>query len=65
LAYSETPHATIEVRATATVATVDQESRWRSIPGAAFHDLLRGPVRCRVTATWRISLFASRMTKKT
>src|SRR5262252_6972346 len=48
LPYSETPHATIEVRAIAAVAIVNQESRWRSIPGAAFHDLLRGPVRCRI-----------------
>jgi hypothetical protein len=32
----------------AAVAIVNQESRWRSIPGAAFHDLLRGPVRCRM-----------------
>ena len=48
LPYSETPHATIEVRAIAAVAIVNQESRWRSIPGAAFHDLLRGPVRCRM-----------------
>jgi hypothetical protein len=32
LAYSEIPHATIEVRAIAAVAIVDQESRWRSIP---------------------------------
>ena len=48
MAYSETPHATIEVRAIAAVAIVDQEPRWRSIPGAALHDLLRGPVRCRM-----------------
>jgi len=48
LPYSETPHATIEVRAIAAVAIVDQESRWRSIPGAALHDLLRGLVRCRM-----------------
>src|SRR5215472_16466259 len=48
LPYSETPHATIEVRAIAAVAIVNQESRWRSIPGAAFHYLLRGPVRCRI-----------------
>src|SRR6201982_3681170 len=48
LPYSQTPHATIEVRAVAAVAIVNQESRWRSIPGAAFHDLLRGPVRCRM-----------------
>src|SRR6201997_3620778 len=45
---SEAPHATIEVRAIAAVAIVNQESRWRSIPGAAFDDLLRGPVRCRM-----------------
>src|SRR5215469_13655162 len=45
LPYSETPHATIEVRAIAAVAIVDQESRWRSIPGAALHDLLRDPCR--------------------
>jgi hypothetical protein len=38
----------IEVRATAAVAIVNQESRRRLIPGAAFHDLLRGPVRCRM-----------------
>src|SRR5215470_11630386 len=48
LPYSETPHATIEVHAIAAVTIVNQESRWRSIPGAAFHDLLRGPVRCRM-----------------
>src|SRR5215472_5189052 len=48
LPYSETPHATIEVRAIAAVTIVNQESRWRSIPGAAFHDLLRGPVCCRM-----------------
>src|SRR6516162_11341302 len=48
LLYSETPHATIEVRTIAAVAIVNQESRWRSIPGAAFHDLLRNPVRCRM-----------------
>jgi hypothetical protein len=48
LPYSETPHATIEVRAVAAVAIVNQESRRRLIPGAAFHDLLRGPVRCRM-----------------
>jgi hypothetical protein len=44
LPYSETPHATIEVRAIAPVAIVNQESRWRSIPGATFHDLLYGPL---------------------
>src|ERR1700747_2642579 len=48
LPYSETPHPTIEVRAIAAVTIVNQESRWRSIPGAAFHDLLRGPVRSRM-----------------
>jgi hypothetical protein len=32
----------------AAVAIVDQEPRSRSIPGAAFHDLLRGPVRRRM-----------------
>src|SRR6201997_2143869 len=48
LPYSQTPHATIEVRALAAVAIVNQESRWPSIPGAAFHDLLRGPVCCRM-----------------
>jgi hypothetical protein len=47
LPYSEAPHATIEVHAIAAVAIVNQESRWRSIPGA-FHDLLRGPLRCRM-----------------
>src|SRR6201984_2156961 len=48
LPYTETPHATIEVHAIAAVGIVNQEPRWRSIPGAAFHDLLRGPVRCRM-----------------
>jgi hypothetical protein len=48
LPYADTLHATIEVRAIAAVAIVNQESRWRSIPGAAFPDLLRGPVRCRM-----------------
>jgi hypothetical protein len=32
LPYSKTSHATIEVRAIAAVAVVNQESRWRSIP---------------------------------
>jgi hypothetical protein len=45
LPYSETPHGTIEVRAVAAVAIVNQDSRRRLIPVAAFHDSLRGPVR--------------------
>jgi hypothetical protein len=40
LPYSKTLHATIEVRAIAAVAIVNQESRWRLIPGAACHDFL-------------------------
>jgi hypothetical protein len=48
LPYSETPHAAIEVRAIAAVAIVYQESWWRSIPDATFHDLLGGPVRRRM-----------------
>jgi hypothetical protein len=27
---------------------MNQKSRWRSIPGAAFHDLLCGPAGCRI-----------------
>src|ERR1700751_4674941 len=49
LPYSETPHATIEVRAIAAVAIVNEKSRRHSIRGAAFYDLLRGPVRCRMS----------------
>jgi hypothetical protein len=48
LPYSEAPQAAIEVRTIAAVAIVNQKSRWRSVPGAAFHDLLCGPVRCRM-----------------
>jgi hypothetical protein len=36
------------VRTIAAVAIVNQKSGWPSVPGAAFHDLLCGPVRCRM-----------------
>ena len=53
LPYSEIPHATIEVRAIAAVAIVNQESRRRSTPGAAFQICctVQSAVGCRVTAT--------------
>jgi hypothetical protein len=41
LPYPEAPHATIEACSIATVAIMNQKSRRSSIPGAAFHDLLR------------------------
>ena len=44
----EAPHATIEACSIAAVAIMDQKSRWRSIPGAAFHDLLCDPASCRM-----------------
>jgi hypothetical protein len=44
--YAKVPHATIKARTIAAVPIVNQKSRWRPVPGAAFHDLLRCPVRC-------------------
>jgi hypothetical protein len=46
LPYAKVPHATIKARAIATIPIVNQKSRWRPVPGAAFHDLLRCPIRC-------------------
>ena len=46
LPYPEAPYATIEACSIAAVAIVNQKSRWRSIPGAAFYDLLCDPIRC-------------------
>src|SRR5215471_11230421 len=43
LPYPEAAHATIEAYSIAAVAIMNQKSRWRSIPGAAFHDLLCDP----------------------
>jgi hypothetical protein len=37
-------HVVIKTRAIAAATIVNQESRWRSVPGAAFHDLLRCPL---------------------
>ena len=48
LPYPEAPHATIEACSIATVAIMNQKSRWCLIPGAAFHDLLCDPVSCRM-----------------
>ena len=39
----EAPHATIEACSIAAIAIVNQKSRWRSLPGVAFHDLLCDP----------------------
>jgi hypothetical protein len=44
--YAKVPHATIKARTITAVPIVNQKSRWRPVPGAAFHDLLRCPVRC-------------------
>jgi hypothetical protein len=48
LPYPEASHATIEACFIATVAIMNQKSRWRSIPGAAFHNLLCDSVSCRM-----------------
>ena len=48
LPYPEAPHATIEACSVAAVAIMDQKLRWRSIPGAAFHDLLCDPASCQM-----------------
>jgi hypothetical protein len=42
------PHATIKARTIATIPIVNQKSRWRPVPGAAFHDLLGCPICCRM-----------------
>ena len=41
--YPEAAHATIEAYSIAAIAIVNQKSRWRSLSGAAFHDLLCDP----------------------
>jgi hypothetical protein len=46
LLYAKVPHATIKARTIATIPIVNQKSRWRPVPGAAFHDLLGCPIRC-------------------
>jgi hypothetical protein len=48
LPYPEVPHVRIEACYIAAVAIVNQKSWWRSIPGAAFHDLLCDPTSCRM-----------------
>src|SRR6516225_2311413 len=58
LPYPEAPHATIEACAIAAVAIMDQKSRWRSIPGAAFHDLLCDPASCRIPRHFNVDDFS-------
>src|SRR5215470_4399756 len=43
LPYPEAAHATIKAYSIAAVAIMNQKSRWGSIPGAAFNDLLCDP----------------------
>src|ERR1700751_5965567 len=61
LPYSEPPHATTEVRAIAAVAIVNQENRGGARSQAQHSTICcaaQSAVGCRVTATWKISLFA-------
>jgi hypothetical protein len=46
LPYAKVSHATIKARTIATIPIANQKSRWRPVPGAAFHDLLGCPIRC-------------------
>jgi hypothetical protein len=45
LPYAKVPHATIKARTIAAIPIVNQKSRWRPVPSAAFHDLLGCPSR--------------------
>src|SRR5215831_9514789 len=53
LPYPEAPHATIEACSIAAVAIMNQ-SRWGSIPGAAFNDLLCDPASCRISRHFNV-----------
>jgi hypothetical protein len=44
LLYTKVPHTAIEAHAKAAIAIVNQKSRGRALPGAAFDDLLGGPI---------------------
>jgi len=48
LPYPDAPHATIEACSIVAVAIMNQKSRWRSIPSAAFHDFLCDPASSRM-----------------
>jgi hypothetical protein len=54
LPYPEAPHATIEAYSIAAVAIMNQKSWRRSIPSAAFHDLLCDPASCRMSRHFNV-----------
>jgi hypothetical protein len=61
LLYAKVAHAAIEARTIAAIAIMNQKSRWRSVSGAAFHDLLRCPVRCRTSRHFEVDDFSVSM----
>ena len=48
LSDSEALEPSVEERTIATIAVMDEKARWLSVPSAAFHDLLRRPLRRRM-----------------
>jgi hypothetical protein len=59
LLYAKVLHATIKARTMAAVSIVNQKSRGRLLPGAAFHNLLRCPIRCRMARHFDVEDFSA------
>jgi hypothetical protein len=58
LLYAEVPDSTIKARTVAAISIVNQKSRRRPVPGAAFHDLLCSPIRCRMLCHFGVEAFS-------
>jgi hypothetical protein len=61
LPYAKVPQATIKARTIAVISIVNQKSRWRPVPGAAFHYLLRCSIRCWMPRDFSVEDFSVRV----